>query len=187
MLCLAGRPQPRLLPHLPEGAGQPVECPSVRPLLLRRMHQVRSKNHPLFYFFSLDRDSQKTMVPPESDCVPCLLIRKDISTNFLPSWLYRPCIAYLYTVRHISLLKGTVLRGRFQKCWLKLTYLGLNKGRSWFLNFYVPETHIMDFIRCCWFLKSPEDCCCWGGGGFYSYIVHILCPCWWCLGSSNGT
>ncbi len=32
-------------------------------------------------------------------------------------------------------LKGTVLRDRFRKCWRKLTDLGLNKGRGWFLNF----------------------------------------------------
>ncbi len=31
--------------------------------------------------------------------------------------------------------KGTVLRDRFRKCWRKLTDLGLNKGRGWFLNF----------------------------------------------------
>ncbi len=35
----------------------------------------------------------------------------------------------------ITLLKGTVLRDRFQKCGRKLTDLGLNKGRGWFLNF----------------------------------------------------
>ncbi len=34
------------------------------------------------------------------------------------------------------LLKGTVLRDRFRKCWRKLTDLGLNKGRGWFLNFF---------------------------------------------------
>ncbi len=33
------------------------------------------------------------------------------------------------------LFKWTVLRDRFQKCWRKLTDLGLNKGRGWFLNF----------------------------------------------------
>ncbi len=31
--------------------------------------------------------------------------------------------------------KGTVFRDRFRKCWRKLTDLGLNKGRGWFLNF----------------------------------------------------
>ncbi len=31
--------------------------------------------------------------------------------------------------------KGTVFRDRFWKCWHKLTDLGLNKGRVWFLNF----------------------------------------------------
>ncbi len=36
---------------------------------------------------------------------------------------------------HTSFLKGTVLRDRFRKCWVKLTDLGLNKGRSWLLNF----------------------------------------------------
>ena len=39
-LMCAGRPQPRPLPHLPEGVGQPVERPPVRTLLLRRVHQV---------------------------------------------------------------------------------------------------------------------------------------------------
>ncbi len=34
-----------------------------------------------------------------------------------------------------DILKGAVLRDRFRKCWRKLTNLGLNKGRSWFLNF----------------------------------------------------
>ncbi len=34
-----------------------------------------------------------------------------------------------------GLLKGTVLRDRFQKCWRKLTDLDLNKGRGWLLNF----------------------------------------------------
>ncbi len=33
------------------------------------------------------------------------------------------------------IFKGTVLRDRFRKCWRKLTDLGLNKGRGWFLNF----------------------------------------------------
>jgi hypothetical protein len=32
-------------------------------------------------------------------------------------------------------IKGTVLRDRFRKCCQKLTDLGLNKGRGWFLNF----------------------------------------------------
>ncbi len=32
-------------------------------------------------------------------------------------------------------LKRTVLRDRFRKCWVKLTDLGLDKGRGWFLNF----------------------------------------------------
>ncbi len=36
--------------------------------------------------------------------------------------------------------------------------------------FYVPETHIMEFIQSSWFLKSPEDCYCWGGGGVL--LVH---------------
>jgi hypothetical protein len=34
-----------------------------------------------------------------------------------------------------GLVKGTVIRDRFRKCGRKLTYLGLNKGRVWFLNF----------------------------------------------------
>jgi hypothetical protein len=33
------------------------------------------------------------------------------------------------------IFKGTVLRDRFRKCCQKLTDLGLNKGRGWFLNF----------------------------------------------------
>ncbi len=36
---------------------------------------------------------------------------------------------------HQPQVKGTVLRDRFQKVWRKLTDLGLNKGRGWFLNF----------------------------------------------------
>ncbi len=35
----------------------------------------------------------------------------------------------------VLVLKGTVLRDRFRKRWRKLTDLGLNKGRGWFLNF----------------------------------------------------
>ncbi len=34
-----------------------------------------------------------------------------------------------------TIIKGTVLRDRFRKCWQKLTDLGLNKGHGWFLNF----------------------------------------------------
>ncbi len=37
--------------------------------------------------------------------------------------------------RDSKLFKGTVLRDRFRKCWRKLTDLGLNKGRGWFLIF----------------------------------------------------
>ncbi len=38
----------------------------------------------------------------------------------------------------LSLFTGTVLRDKFLKCWRKLTYLGLNKGRGRFLNFSEP-------------------------------------------------
>jgi hypothetical protein len=39
----------------------------------------------------------------------------------------------IYSVKiSLLLIKGTVLRDRFRKCWRKLTDLGLNKGRGWF-------------------------------------------------------
>jgi hypothetical protein len=51
------------------------------------------------------------------------------------------------------------------------------KEAKHFCSFYVPETHIMYFTRCCWFLKITEDCCCWGGGGvllgYSAYIISL--------------
>ncbi len=35
----------------------------------------------------------------------------------------------------IMAIKGTVSWDRFRQCWRKLTDVGHNKGRSWFLNF----------------------------------------------------
>ncbi len=49
--------------------------------------------------------------------------------------------------------------------------------------FYVPETHIMYFTLCCWFLKIPEDFCC---SGCFWDIMHVLYPCRWWQGSSTG-
>ncbi len=48
-------------------------------------------------------------------------------------WFY--CILGFVLFSLIQRLKGTVLRDRFRKCWRKLTDLGLNKDRGWFLNF----------------------------------------------------
>jgi hypothetical protein len=62
--------------------------------------------------------------------------------------------------------------------WLMVSYPDPGCGSCYF---YVPETHIMYFTWCCWFLKIPEDCCCWGVGGCYWDIVHILYPCRWRL------
>ncbi len=42
---------------------------------------------------------------------------------------------FLKSISWDSPFQGTVLRDRFKKCWRKLTDLGLNKGRGWFLNF----------------------------------------------------
>jgi hypothetical protein len=47
----------------------------------------------------------------------------------MPTLRIGSCLYYLY------LFKGTVSRDRFRKCLRKLTDLGLNKGRGWFLNF----------------------------------------------------
>ncbi len=48
-------------------------------------------------------------------------------TWFEDGFAERLCIAFT----------GTVLRDRFRKCWRKLTDLGLNQGRGWFLNFSI--------------------------------------------------
>ncbi len=50
------------------------------------------------------------------------------------------------------------------------------------LTLYVPETHIMYFIRRCWFLKCSEEIHYVPiGAGVYV----ILCPCRWWLGRST--
>ncbi len=67
------------------------------------------------------------------------LIHRLNKVNFSLSY---PCFSItslraskLYWLHLICFFKGTVLRDRFRKCWRKLTDLGLNKGRGWFLNF----------------------------------------------------
>ncbi len=55
---------------------------------------------------------------------------------------------------------------------------------------YVPETHIMYFIRRCWFLKCSEEVLLGGGGGGCYWYIMKYCTLftyrWW-LGRSTGT
>ncbi len=43
--------------------------------------------------------------------------------------------------------------------------------------FYVPETHIMYFIRCCWFLKCSEEGLLVGVWGCYWLFYKIMGAC----------
>ena len=65
------------------------------------------------------------------------IVSGDQLTEFqaLSTLYYFLAAPYSYTHKAAEAFKGTVLRDRFQKCLRKLTDLGLNKGRGWFLNF----------------------------------------------------
>ncbi len=60
--------------------------------------------------------------------------RRKMSDNFFLSIPQMKTIYFIVCIKTLN-FKGTVLRDRFQKCCLKLTDLGLNKSRGWFLNF----------------------------------------------------
>jgi hypothetical protein len=58
------------------------------------------------------------------------------NTKSGPYFTVQPHRKYAFCVTcFLYKLKGTVSWDRFQKCWRKVTDLGLNKGRGWFLNF----------------------------------------------------